>query len=298
MSLTLQFFAMFCLLYLVTDYENFATKFDLLMGFPASSQAHFLLIMWTVLCFVLVLSSVLAYAGKASAVKLARLYEEAAISRTLTKIIRAKAKGKQINSPLIKTFLARGPHYLGRLSLEIHSSVVPVLTCCVAFLIMLLANWKISLLIIFLLLALVPAFIVVNRHATLSTKRMNELAARHSAAKADLLRALEQHGTDAVVKEFGLGVEQRFLDNYEIRLRATFKSVAITNTIAAFAFFFALIPFLHQIDGEGGSAAGFAIFFVSLVYFFRGLQQFYRLATKFYIFYPHMKPYFTYEMIL
>ena len=193
-----------------------------------------------ILCLILAASGLCMYKGRTITAKLARLYEEYTLCKMYQLYVQPNLD-KSFDPSFYKNkkdfqiFVARAPNYLGRIYMEVISSIVPIIAMVVSFFIMFYLEMILTTIIIFILLLSIPIYLYLNRIAYRSSEGLKENARGYGFSKTDSLNNIlaspivDKNAFEKMRKSLFSAQTKGFLDSYEIRLKITHMSLMVTK---------------------------------------------------------------------
>lgn len=250
-------------------------------------EAYFQVAAWGVICCLFFLGSLIEHQSKKMTAELAVEFEDYSIAAELKRAVNA---GDPVTSANCRQFLARGPHYLGRVVLEFFWNAAPFGAGMVALIALLFLDGMLVLGIFVVGVLSAPLLLSANKFAVNSTKRLVARSRAHALQRKDLAHAFDATKTNAALSE-RVYSDELYKTAYQDRLVATHVSLLSAKLVIALMLIVASVPlFIVSRDiGTGDSSLGVQV--VLLLTVLAGLRGAFKFFTKFNIFYPYFSTY-------
>ena len=255
-----------------------------------------------IFCMLLAAAGFCMYKGRTISANLARLYEEYTLCKMYQLYVQPnldKSFGLSFyeNKKDFQAFAARAPNYLGRIYMEVISSLVPIIAMMVSFFLMVYLEPIFTIIIIFILFLSIPIYLYLNKIAYKSSEGLKNNAKGYSFSKANSLEKIlaspvvDGPAFERMKKDLLSQSTKDFLDSYEIRLKITHMSLMVTNYVGATIFFILFCFMVYKVNYSNYNWFSFLFFAIPLKYFLSGLRASFKMYTKFYTFLPYFEPY-------
>jgi len=245
---------------------------------PSSSPATLVALLGGVFV-VLLVAALLQWSSKSVGANIVRRYEDDCTRSALNKLSealsasshRALANDRTMKRSLLK-LLTRDTRYCGRAANEAILAATPALTAAATLAFLLTIGWVPLVVLMGAIILVAPLYVRVNRRGMQSMSRLEILSRRDALIKADVIKKVLESGKGpsegaAVLDNSNT---QRYLNEYETRLKMAHASLFVGNILFAAAICTTLL-FFGLFHGRGIGAT-LVIYLVGLQYLMYSLR--------------------------
>ena len=276
-------------------------KFNFIrQSFDVSSSIELFIVFVVSILFFLLLSSWLIYFSRSKIITLGRKYEEFCSKRIFLLLNSSFATGildeATYDDKILYRLSTSDSRYCGRVLRIITNTFIPIITFAVNFLVLLYINFFLTL-VVFILMTISLLFLYkINVKGATNSNLMEQYARKAATEKRQIIARQQLVATPltamSIERSFISGEQKRYLDAFEGKLQAVFKSEFVSNVFFAIIISVILLMLGIFIFHKKAGWGELIIYLIALRYGLVNLRQVNKQLTSINRFYPQVRRYF------
>ncbi|MFP4120218.1 MAG: hypothetical protein ACLFWI_04235 [Coleofasciculus sp.] len=269
-------------------------------NFDARSSVELFFVFVVSILFCLLFSSWLIYFSRSKIITLGRIYEEFCSKRILLILNYSFATGildeVTYDDKIFYRLATSDSRYCGRVLRIITNTFIPAITFAVNFLVLLYINFFLTL-VVFILIAISLLFLYeVNVKGATNSHLMEQYARKAATEKRQIIARQQLVATPltamSIERSFISGEQKQYLDAFEGKLQAVFKSEFVSNVFFAIIISVILVILGIFIFHKKAGWGELIVYLIALRYGLVNLRQVNKQLTSINRFYPQVRRYF------